>query len=252
MHRFRVLRSLPVVAAVAVLSIAGSAFAVTQTREKHMVKGVVLACAKKTTGALRLVSDHDQCAASETPVAWNAAGRRGKHGAPGANGSAGHDGAKGAASTAGPVGSTGPTGPSGAPGADGTTGHDGATGPTGPAGPSQSIAFSAAGIAPIGGVITLAGSGSITTTSAEHALVLNSWLQVNGAGTTNDINCNYVVDGTSDGKVFTATIPNSKSTFSMTQRIAVTAGAHTVQIHCTGSNSGELITDSQTTVIATG
>jgi len=52
---------------------------------------VILACAQKENGQLRIVPDHSECRPSEDPVVWNAAG---------------------------PAGQTGPAGPQGPPGAD--------------------------------------------------------------------------------------------------------------------------------------
>lgn len=63
--------------------------------------GVINACYKTSTGALRTVDADTACRADEKPLAWNQ------------------------------------TGPQGVPGADGRDGQDGAPGPAGPAGPSD-------------------------------------------------------------------------------------------------------------------
>ena len=64
------------------------------------------ACAKKSNGALRLVSGPGQCSPSEDQVSWNGAGPQGPPG------------------PAGPTGPTGPQGPQGPAGTSGLTGYE--------------------------------------------------------------------------------------------------------------------------------
>jgi len=80
----------------------------------------VNACAKKSSGALRLKGS-GECRASERPVAWAVTGPRGP---------------------AGPAGPQGAQGPAGLAGAQGATGSTGAAGPPGPPGPSYSLSLS--------------------------------------------------------------------------------------------------------------
>ena len=47
---------------------------------------VILACAKKENGQLRIVEDHSECHPSENPVSWNVAGPAGPPGAQGSQG----------------------------------------------------------------------------------------------------------------------------------------------------------------------
>lgn len=77
---------------------------------------VVKACAKKSTGELRLVTSRKKCRANERFVKWNVKGPTGPNGPTGSTGPAG------SAGPAGSTGPTGPTGPSGAPGSNGAPG----------------------------------------------------------------------------------------------------------------------------------
>ena len=52
---------------------------------------VILACAKKENGQLRIVADHSECRPSEDPVAWNSAGPAGPTGPAGPQGPQGSD-----------------------------------------------------------------------------------------------------------------------------------------------------------------
>jgi hypothetical protein len=52
---------------------------------------VILACAKKENGQLRIVADHSECRPSEDPIAWNAAGPAGPTGPAGPQGPQGSD-----------------------------------------------------------------------------------------------------------------------------------------------------------------
>jgi hypothetical protein len=90
-------------------------------------------------------------------------GPTGAAGPIGPMGSAGATGATGAAGPAGPVGAAGPPGPAGATGA---TGAPGATGPQGPAGPAAPTYMPSV----FGLVVSLAGSGSGTVTSADSKI----------------------------------------------------------------------------------
>ena len=47
---------------------------------------IILACAKKENGQLRIVEDHSECHPSENPVSWNVAGPAGPPGAQGSQG----------------------------------------------------------------------------------------------------------------------------------------------------------------------
>ncbi len=77
---------------------------------------VISGCYANQTGALRVVTDDDQCRPEETGVQWNQQGPPGPVGAPG------------------PQGPIGPTGPAGPPG------PQGAQGPAGPQGPAGGLA----------------------------------------------------------------------------------------------------------------
>ena len=87
-----VVRALAGALALAVLSLGTEAAAQT-----------IHACAKKTTGALRLASGPGQCGPSEDEVSWNGAGPQGPPG---------------------PAGPTGPPGPPGPAGTSGLTGYE--------------------------------------------------------------------------------------------------------------------------------
>jgi len=52
---------------------------------------VILACAKKENGQLRIVADHSECRPSEDPISWNAEGPAGPAGPAGPQGPQGSD-----------------------------------------------------------------------------------------------------------------------------------------------------------------
>jgi hypothetical protein len=97
-------RSVAVAAAATVALAAGTAYATGLVSSAATVN----ACAKKTTGALRLKGARS-CSSSEHAIAWSVRG---------------------------------PAGPAGPSGAQGATGATGATGPQGPTGPPFSLALS--------------------------------------------------------------------------------------------------------------
>jgi hypothetical protein len=96
-------------AAVTVLVAGGTAYATGLVSDAQ-----IKACAKKSSGALRLKGSGG-CRASERAVAW---------------------------AVSGPQGPAGPTGPQGAQGPAGPAGPQGPTGAAGPAGPSYSLSLS--------------------------------------------------------------------------------------------------------------
>ena len=102
-------------AVVTVLVAVGAAYAtgLVQTAQ-------IDACAKKSSGALRLKGS-GECRASELAVAWDVAGPQGP---------------------AGPAGAQGAPGPAGPAGPAGALGATGATGAAGPPGPSYSLSLS--------------------------------------------------------------------------------------------------------------
>ena len=79
-------------------------------------KGVFHACAKRGSGAMRVVKSARSCRRAERKLAWNARGRTGPRGAVGPQGAVGPDGAAGQPGQPGQVGPTGPQGPTGADG----------------------------------------------------------------------------------------------------------------------------------------
>ena len=97
-------RSVAIAAAATVALAAGTAYATGLVSSAATVN----ACAKKTTGALRLKGARS-CSSSEHAIAWSVRG---------------------------------PAGPAGPSGAQGATGATGATGPQGPTGPPFSLALS--------------------------------------------------------------------------------------------------------------
>ena len=119
-------RAASALAVLVVLVGAGGAYAVSgrgagsaeKARSGERV-AVVSACARVTTGAMRLETRKRPCATSakrklrEKRLTWN---QQGPAGAPGTAGATGPSGAPGA------PGALGPSGPSGAPGADGAPG----------------------------------------------------------------------------------------------------------------------------------
>jgi hypothetical protein len=121
--------------------------------------GVISACMKRTTGAIRLIDQQagKRCVTGETLITWNEkgipgargpvgltgptgatgpTGPQGQSGEQGATGAEGPQGPKGDAGATGPVGATGPAGPTGPQGPQGSKGDAGAAGPVGPTGPA--------------------------------------------------------------------------------------------------------------------
>ncbi len=102
-----------------VLAAVGSvAWATTSASDKFV------ACAAKSSGALRLVGAAKNCKKTERAVSWSATGQPGPRGPAGARGPAGEDGADGI---------DGLDGLDGQDGFDGADGYDGVQGPQGPA-----------------------------------------------------------------------------------------------------------------------
>lgn len=98
-----------------VAAAAGGAFAASAFTTSTTATTVIQACAKDSTGDLRLVSNVSLCKASEHGVTWNVQGPKGDQG---------------------DTGATGPQGPQGDPGPQGQPGPKGDTGATGPQGPA--------------------------------------------------------------------------------------------------------------------
>lgn len=86
-------------------------------------EATIHACAHKTTGNMRMVSNANQCRRNETRVSWNVQGPAGPAGPQGAQGPQGEQGIPG------------PKGDTGAKGDKGDQGLQGIQGPAGPAGP---------------------------------------------------------------------------------------------------------------------
>ena len=104
--------------------------------------GKIVACAKKSGGALRLVGKAADCKNNERAVVWNVRGERGLRGAVGPSGPRGAAGPVGPAGAAGARGLAGPAGLAGARGSvgpPGWAGEHGAAGPPGSQGPLGSL-----------------------------------------------------------------------------------------------------------------
>jgi hypothetical protein len=86
--------------------------------------GVIHACYRENTGAVRLVDEGTACLPIESAISWNQKGPKGDPGEPG---------------PPGPQGSPGETGPQGDAG---PKGDDGPPGPPGPAGPATRVTHS--------------------------------------------------------------------------------------------------------------
>jgi hypothetical protein len=119
---------------------------------------LVLACAHRATGQLRLVARVRACRRVERAVRWNVHGVAGARGQAGAQGPAGASGVQGAQGPAGPAGPGGPEGPAG---------PQGAAGPQGPAGTST-VAVLSARVTGYTGLSTVS-FGSVTGTSTAGA-----------------------------------------------------------------------------------
>jgi hypothetical protein len=141
---------------------ASAAFADARSRgavpsSARAAQNLVLACAHRATGQLRLVA-RGACRRVERAVRWNV------QGVAGARGQAGAQGPAGATGVQGPQGPAGPTGPAGA---EGPAGPQGAAGPQGPAGTSTVALISAR----VTGFTSLGSPsfGSVTGTSTAGA-----------------------------------------------------------------------------------
>jgi hypothetical protein len=165
-NRSRAFRRLLVVGALGVVAVAIGSIALATTSAPN----IIVACAKKSGGDLRLVEKASACSSSERAVIWNASGGQGAGGPRGLTDAAGlagrtqvpgvHNGVitacveppvKGNRATSGDLnvlvclkgarkiswnirGPRGLVGPKGAPGPAGSAGAQGAQGPAGPAG----------------------------------------------------------------------------------------------------------------------
>ena len=119
------------------LTAVGVAFATSSIAQRSAgTTSVIQACAQKTTGALRMVSDPSDCHRTENPVFWNVEGPSGPSGASGASGPQGDSGPSGPSGESGPSGPRGDSGPSGPRGDSGPSGPSGDIGPSGPQGDS--------------------------------------------------------------------------------------------------------------------
>lgn len=103
-------RSVAIAAAATVALAAGTAYATGLVSSATTIN----ACAKTTTGALRLKGTK-ACSRAEHAIAWSVRGPAGPPGPSGAQGAAGPTGPAGATGAKGPAGATGPTGPTGPP-----------------------------------------------------------------------------------------------------------------------------------------
>ncbi len=130
-------------AAVALLAVAGGAYAATANK-------TISICVKKKGGSLYKAS---RCARGDAKLTWNEVGPTGPQGATGAKGATGDTGATGA------TGANGATGATGARGVQGNTGVQGAIGPQGPPGVSNYSVESQTTI-----VSSSASVGSVTAT----------------------------------------------------------------------------------------
>lgn len=113
--------------ALAALAAFGGAFAAVQSGAQTG-GNIILACAHKSNGQLRLVTRASECSRSEQFVSWNVIGPSGP---PGSFGTAGPPGPSGPPGPKGDPGAAGPTGPQGEPGLIGLTGPAGPPGPPG-------------------------------------------------------------------------------------------------------------------------
>lgn len=117
-------RALILCGLVVVLAAVGSvAWATTSASD------TLVACAAKSSGAMRLVAAAKKCRKTERAVIWSANGQPGPRGPAGARGPAGEDGADGF------------DGLDGLDGQDGVDGQDGIDGDTGPAGPPTKLLY---------------------------------------------------------------------------------------------------------------
>jgi hypothetical protein len=142
--------------------------------------GRINGCYDFRSGALRVISEGQQCKKDEIDIFWNQtgpagpAGATGPAGAPGAAGATGPAGAAGPAGATGPAGAMGPVGATGPAGPAGAMGPAGATGPAGPAGPAGATGPAGpagAGLSSLDDLIGLpcnAGGGTAGTTHVSY------------------------------------------------------------------------------------
>ena len=126
----------------------GGAVAATQIADSSRTSNTLTACVKRTTGAVRIVSQSRKCRRGERRISWNrtgpqgpagqsnssssSPGPQGPQGVQGVRGPAGADGAVGEdASMKGDTGATGAQGERGPQGIQGVQGEKGDTGATG-------------------------------------------------------------------------------------------------------------------------
>src|SRR5438552_2883385 len=122
-------RQLVAVVVASGLTAVGVAYATSSIVDRAATPvSIIQACAQKTTGALRMVSDPSACHRTENYVFWNVEGPSGPSGASGASGPQGDSG------PSGPSGESGPSGPQGDSGPSGPQGDSAPSGPSGPAG----------------------------------------------------------------------------------------------------------------------
>ena len=109
-------RLVPAVAALALVVVAGAAYATIPR-----AGGVIDACYESRTGVLRLIDAEagKRCLSRETLISWNEKGDPGPPGPQGPTGPKGDQGETGPVGPQGPTGSQGPPGPAGSPGVSG-------------------------------------------------------------------------------------------------------------------------------------
>lgn len=170
-----------------------------------------------------------------------ATGETGPQGPKGDTGDTGPAGPKGDTGDTGPQGPKGDTGPAGPKGDTGSIGPKGDTGPQGPAGPSQSTLVSLGFNTPLTpqGWTVLPGTGTVTTTAEEHALVVNGFVEVYddvGSGGTQRFQCELTLDGhdqtQGNGYVDVPSTEAGLNPLPLAGRITVSAGTHTVGAKC--------------------
>jgi hypothetical protein len=176
---------------VVVAAVGSVGWAMTTANDK-----VIVACAKKKSGALRLVASAKSCRKTERAVTWNQEGLRGL---PGPKGAAGEDGLDGENGIDGDDGLDGDDGDDGVDGTDGTDGTDATVtrkyvvtaGVAVANGPSTISAGSCAAPNPLnavnGGVQVAGLPGTVSVTATSRGATASTWdvrVANSGAATT--------------------------------------------------------------------
>ncbi|MCD6727496.1 MAG: collagen-like protein [Solirubrobacteraceae bacterium] len=259
-------RQQPIALLALFVALGGSSYAAVSARDTRPSGDVIRACVGKNTGHLRVVDSPIRCGSLETPLAFNREGRRGsqgkigprgKRGSQGPVGPAGTPGEAGRAGTPGPQGSAGPQGVTGLQGPAGPQGDKGDTGAQGPAGTnglsiSWALGATASWVATPAKTWTKIGQRSIQVPKTGYLAIMVTFDIRNPSDSLGEANCDVQVDGEGPSGDYTTAnlLGYQRSQLVWIGRRQISAGTHTLSLHCWTFIDMEAVTASGIAVLS--